>query len=619
MKKISVFICLVMLISLFSTNTFADELSIAKSEAPQLLVAANDAAPKSASELVGITWSFGRTDGTVLSTTMKLAADGRIVDGTGHWNESYWKYEKGILYIIGGDGTSITTTFDRFSKVNGKLTMTGAYAYDANITHVMRQLTESESDDEKSNITAKQFLPNTEVGGSLVGSAYVWYKIPVKADGNLSVTLDTTAGNVELRIFSPDMVSLTNADNWGKEITLTVDGLLPGDYYVKLLMYGFPDQDYCDYTLKNTFDEALLANDVENNDKSDGASVLPLSGEVTGHVGYDYGYGNSFADLSDWWRLEVPQDGNLSVFLQQTNPGNFQLAVFKKDAVTEVVRPVDSWGKTIAFEIKDIKAGTYFVKISRYAWDFTPYMLSTVFSGSGIVPDQKNISETFESGNRLSWTPYTNAIGYRIFRSTTKGVEGISVTDFYITSVSYADVNVESNTTYHYTIRPVLAEADPVRGIDEKLGPVIATYTLKTGNVTYKPGTTKNFIMLQLDNPYLTKNGIKSEIDPGRGTKPVIISSRTMVPIRAIVEAMGGTVGWDPNTQKITLKARGNTVEMWIGKTDIFINGVGTKMDVTPVVTNDRTFVPVRFAAENLNCKVDWINSTKEAVIVYEE
>lgn len=42
-------------------------------------------------------------------------------------------------------------------------------------------------------------------------------------------------------------------------------------------------------------------------------------------------------------------------------------------------------------------------------------------------------------------------------------------------------------------------------------------------------------------------------------------------------------------------------------------------MDVAPVIKNGRTFVPVRFAAENLNCKVDWINSTKEAIIVYEE
>jgi hypothetical protein len=125
--------------------------------------------------------------------------------------------------------------------------------------------------------------------------------------------------------------------------------------------------------------------------------------------------------------------------------------------------------------------------------------------------------------------------------------------------------------------------------------------------------------MIQLDNPNMSVDGVSMEIDTGRGTTPITIAGRTMVPIRAVVEAMGGTVEWDGSTQKITLKARGNTVEMWMGKTDININGVATKMDVAPASRNSRTFVPVRFAAENLNCKVDWINSTKEAVIVYEE
>ena len=226
---------------------------------------------------------------------------------------------------------------------------------------------------------------------------------------------------------------------------------------------------------------------------------------------------------------------------------------------------------------------------------------------------------SFQSGARMSWDPYPDAIGYRLYRSKSKGSIGISVTDFYITSLSYADVNVEPNTTYYYTLRPVLAEANPYKGIEEKLGPVMEIYTIKTGDTTYKPGTIRSSIILRLDDPYLSKNGIKAEIDPGRGTKPIIIASRTMVPIRAIVEAMGGTVGWDPNTQKITLTARGNTVEMWIGKADIYVNGTAKKMDVTPLVRNDRTFVPVRFAAENMNCQVDWINSTKEAVIIYEE
>lgn len=227
-------------------------------------------------------------------------------------------------------------------------------------------------------------------------------------------------------------------------------------------------------------------------------------------------------------------------------------------------------------------------------------------------------AETFESGSRIMWQP-ADGLGYRLFRSTSEISLGISVTDFYITSTSYADVNVEPNTTYYYTVKPVLAEARPLEGIDEKLGAAIATYKVTTGSQVYKPGSYKHFIMLKLDDPYMSVDGVSQEVDPGRGTAPITISGRTMVPIRAVVEAMGGTVEWDGGTQKVTLKARGNIVEMWMGKTDISINGVSKKMDVAPASRNSRTFVPIRFAAENLNCKVDWINSTKESVIVFEE
>ncbi len=227
-------------------------------------------------------------------------------------------------------------------------------------------------------------------------------------------------------------------------------------------------------------------------------------------------------------------------------------------------------------------------------------------------------AEAFASGSRIMWQP-SAGLGYRLFRSESKSSLGISVTDFYITGTSYADVNVEPNTTYYYTVKPVLAEANPFNGTEEKLGSAIATFTVKTGDQAYKPGSYKHFIMLKLDSPSMSIDGISQEVDPGRGTAPLTITGRTMVPIRSVVEAMGGTVEWDGTSQKITLKARGNTVEMWMGKTDIRINGVAKKMDVAPASKNSRTFVPVRFAAENLNCKVDWINSTKEAIIVYEE
>jgi len=63
----------------------------------------------------------------------------------------------------------------------------------------------------------------------------------------------------------------------------------------------------------------------------------------------------------------------------------------------------------------------------------------------------------------------------------------------------------------------------------------------------------------------MTVNGVQQEIDPGRGTKPVVINGRTMVPIRTIIENMGGTIGWDGVLQQVTMTANNKTVRVTLG------------------------------------------------------
>ncbi len=71
------------------------------------------------------------------------------------------------------------------------------------------------------------------------------------------------------------------------------------------------------------------------------------------------------------------------------------------------------------------------------------------------------------------------------------------------------------------------------------------------------------FITLHPDDPYMAVYGVSQEIDPGRSTKPIIIPewARTVVPIRAIVEAMGGTIGWDGTERKVTINFNFTTIE----------------------------------------------------------
>ena len=78
---------------------------------------------------------------------------------------------------------------------------------------------------------------------------------------------------------------------------------------------------------------------------------------------------------------------------------------------------------------------------------------------------------------------------------------------------------------------------------------------------------------------------------------------------------MGGTVGWDDATRTVSLAANGHTVTMWLDKVNLVVDGKNLTMDVAPVSINGRTMVPVRFAAENLGCTVEWVDATKEIII----
>lgn len=124
-------------------------------------------------------------------------------------------------------------------------------------------------------------------------------------------------------------------------------------------------------------------------------------------------------------------------------------------------------------------------------------------------------------------------------------------------------------------------------------------------------------IVLQIGNPYMVVDTIRKEIDPGKGTTPLILNGRTILPIRAVIEALGGTVDWIGAEQKVTVTLKDKKVELWIGNKTIRVNGVSKTMDVVPQIIKGRTMLPVRFVAENLGAGVQWDGTTQEAYINY--
>ena len=98
-------------------------------------------------------------------------------------------------------------------------------------------------------------------------------------------------------------------------------------------------------------------------------------------------------------------------------------------------------------------------------------------------------------------------------------------------------------------------------------------------------------------------------------SEPIIIDGRTLVPVRAVFEALGADVKWDGETNSIFASKNSTTIYLTIGSTYYFKNSSVLSTDVAPHIINDRTYVPVRVVAESFNCNVSWDDVTKTVII----
>ena len=96
---------------------------------------------------------------------------------------------------------------------------------------------------------------------------------------------------------------------------------------------------------------------------------------------------------------------------------------------------------------------------------------------------------------------------------------------------------------------------------------------------------------------------------------PVIENGRTLVPLRAIFEALNATVEWDGATQTVTATKDGTVITVQIGNNIMTKNGAQIALDVPAKLLNGRTLVPARAVAEAFGCNVDWNEAAQHVII----
>lgn len=86
----------------------------------------------------------------------------------------------------------------------------------------------------------------------------------------------------------------------------------------------------------------------------------------------------------------------------------------------------------------------------------------------------------------------------------------------------------------------------------------------------------------------------------------VSIDGRTMLPMRQIATELGCEVVWNEAAQQVYVVNDDYTLVFTINQTTGYQNGEEFKMDVPPMIVNDRTMLPVRALATALDLDITW-------------
>lgn len=364
----------------------------------------------------------------------------------------------------------------------------------------------------------------------------------------------------------------------------------------------------------------------ERNDTPQTSNIIDYNRRITGNL-------ESTSDV-DYYMTEIRKPGTLQVRLQYEPNARYNITVYKdvdgkltqiqNGKITESTLP-NSNGNVYLSDKLRVSAGNYYVKISNGYWSsYTDedYTIMILYSSENYGAYEKEPNDSASTATEI----YTSETFIGNMSST-------SDIDYYYVRLWggkwYVSMDVPQNAEYNVVIyKDVNGKLNQVTSgrinssnkyveIEGAMGDYYIKITSRTYSnedyaITLMSETdmrNPRTIILEVNNQYMVVDGATVLIDGNRGTVPVIIDNRMLLPIRAIIENLGGKVLWDESTMTMTAELNGTVVNMTINSNVAYVNGQVKYLDVPTQTINGRTMVPVRFIMENLGGSVIWNNN----------
>lgn len=143
-----------------------------------------------------------------------------------------------------------------------------------------------------------------------------------------------------------------------------------------------------------------------------------------------------------------------------------------------------------------------------------------------------------------------------------------------------------------------------------KDGQKITNPDLKDTHSTYDISSNAyNTVELVINSPHAYQDKTMVSIDnKDSSVVPVIVNDRTLVPVRFIAESFGLTADYDDTTRTVSLKNAHYNIALKIDDTNYTVNNAPAQLDVPAAIISDRTMIPLRAMAEAIGKQVYYEN-----------
>lgn len=281
------------------------------------------------------------------------------------------------------------------------------------------------NDIEPNNESAQaiSFQPNIPLTGHIgyvtnerVTDNVDWYKITLPNDGELKVWADIDK-SLDIAIDFYDKSGIWwigdrfYVGGLGAPDSTKRSDLMAGEYFIKV----WRESGQGSYTLKNKFTPASIpnGNDNEPNNESVQALNLQPNTSLTGHIGYMSN--DRASDNVDWYKVTLPNDGELKVWADIDKSLDIAIEFFDKSSIWWIGNRffVGGTGVTDSTKRSDLMAGEYYIKLWRESGHGS-YTLKNKFIPASI-PDgndqEPNNEATLATSMQMDITR-TGHIGY---------------------------------------------------------------------------------------------------------------------------------------------------------------------------------------------------------------